>query len=262
MLKDRMLYYQSPITFTVLSGDKKIGVANLADLPTRRNIAGESLVSPCPPLQLLHRWKTSKDEHQGSSCVATRATFLQHYAEQREEESDSGIHEVLWYPCASANYASKAIRKLISGSVGEQDPSKLYLGAHKNNCFMTLALVMRHLNVSPLEVNRFYHPQKTLIGVIRARVVDTVIPNDLEVEELAFGLACWGNGLDWWGVAYFEIQGFPQRVLLDPVLSLFFFASYPRSKQVFSAVHSHSGMLPGVEQTGRNEANQSRPGPP
>lgn len=61
---------------------------------------------------------------------------------------------------------------------------------------MTLALVMRRLNVSPLEVNRFYHPQKTLIGVIRARVVDTVIPNDLEVEELAFGLTCWGNGLD------------------------------------------------------------------
>lgn len=93
-------------------------------------------------------------------------------------------------------YASEARKKQISASVGEQDPSKLYLGAHKNNCVMTLVLVMRHWNVSSLEVNRFYHPQKKLIGIICAHVVDTVIPSDLGVEGLAFGLKCWGNGLD------------------------------------------------------------------
>ena len=57
-------------------------------------------------------------------------------------------------------------------------------------------------------------------------------------------------------MAYFEIQGFPQRVLQDPVLSLFFFASYPRSKQAFSAVHSHSGVLPGVELEEMKPINQ------
>lgn len=271
MLKDGMLYYQSPGTSTVLSGDKKIGVADLADLPTPRNMAGESLVSPCLPLQSsLNRPNSSTGEnvqgwasgkllcsHQGYFLVAlSRAERRGVWLWSQWARQNPQPNEVLWYPCATANYAFEARRKQISGSVGEQDPSKLYLGAHKNNCVMTLVLVMRHRNVSSLEVNRFYHPQKKLIGIICARVVDTVIPNDLGVEGLAFGLTCWGNGLDWRGVAYFEIQGFLQRVLLDPVLCLSFFASYPRNKQVFSAMYSHSGVLPGVDLEEMKPINQ------
>lgn len=43
-----------------------------------------------------------------------------------------------------------------------------------------LALVMRCLNVSSLEVNRFYHPQKEMIGIICASVGDIVIPQRLK----------------------------------------------------------------------------------
>lgn len=205
MLNDRMLYYQSPVTFTVLSGDKKTGVADLAGLPTPRNITGESMVSPCPPLQSsmncanpytgenVQGWASGMllYSHQGYffsalSRAEKRGVWLWNQWAKQNPQPD----EVLWYPWTTANYASEARRKQISGSVGEQDPSKLYLGAHENICFITLALVLRRLNVSSLEVNRFYYPQKKSIGIICARVVDTVIPKDLGAEGLAFGLPC------------------------------------------------------------------------
>lgn len=96
------------------------------------------------------------------------------------------------HPCGTLNYASEARSQQISGSVGEQSSSKLYLVSHKNNCFITLALVllMWCLNKSSLEVNRFYHPWKELIGIVCASVVDIVIPKDLSAEVLTLGLTC------------------------------------------------------------------------
>lgn len=71
-------------------------------------------------------------------------------------------------------------------------------------------------------------------------------PKDLSVARLTLSLRCWGNGLDLGDAAYFEIQGSPHSVLLDPGL-LSLFASYPWSKEVFSVTHSHSYALPCVE---------------